>query len=259
MDEKSKLKEIFGQIRAEEELKKSTKDFIEKKTRGYTVAGDARRRYGMFAAACFCFFFVVLGGHWFYFTPTTRISIDINPSIELDINRFGRVVSVNGYNDDGRELLDALDIKFLRYEDAIERILENERIKVLLAGDEVMVITVTGDDGTQSGEIFSGIEACTAQRRNMYCYFASEKEVGEAHEAGLSYGKYRAFLELLVLDPDITVEDVQGMTMREIRDLAENLSSGGTDHTPPDHNRGHGQHGYGGGYGGGRGKERREE
>lgn len=255
MDERSKLKEFFGQIRAEEALKNSTKDFVKKKTRGYTGTGAIRHRYGLLAAACLCFLFVVFGGHWLYFTPTTKISIDINPSLELDINRFGRVVSANGYNDDGRGLLDALDIKFLRYSDAIERILACEEIEILLAGDEVMTITVTGEDGAQSEEIFLGVKACTAKRKDTYCYFASSKEVGGAHEAGLSYGKYRAFLELKELDPDITVEDVQGMTMREIRDLADALSIGGKGKLPPDHDRGHGQHGYGGGRGNGRGKE----
>ena len=30
-------------------------------------------------------------------TPTAYISIDINPSLELGINRFDRIVSVEGY------------------------------------------------------------------------------------------------------------------------------------------------------------------
>lgn len=258
MNEKLKLKEIFGQIQAEEELKQSTRDFIEKRTKGYTKGRRTRHYYGIFAAACLCFLFVVFGGHWLYFTPITKISIDINPSIELNINRFGRVVSADGYNDDGQELLDALNIKFLNYNDALEQIFSNKKIELLLAGDEVMTITVTGENPAQSEQIFLGVEACTAERKNTYCYYASSKEVAEARKAGLPYGKYRAFLELQKLDPDITVEDVQGMTMREIRDLTEALSSGGTDQVSPDSNRGHG-HGYGGGHGGGRGNGKRKE
>ena len=254
MNEKLKLKEIFGQIQAEEESKKSTTDFIKDKTKGYT-GGRMGKHYGILAAVCLCFLFLVFGGRWLYFIPTTKISIDINPSIELNINRFGRVISMDGYNNDGRELLDALNIKFLNYSDAIEQIFINKRIKVLLAGDEIMTITVTGDNLVQSEEIFLGIEACTAGRRNTYCYYASTKEVDQAHEVGLSYGKYRAFLELQELDPEITAEEVKGMTMREIRDLAEYLSSGGTEEMPPD-TKGHG---YGHGHGWGRGKGKREE
>ncbi len=47
-----------------------------------------------------------------------------------------------------------------------------------------------------------------------------------AHSSGLSYGKYRAFLELQSVAPDITPEQVQDMTMREIRDLTAALSDG---------------------------------
>ena len=47
-----------------------------------------------------------------------------------------------------------------------------------------------------------------------------------AHDCGLSYGKYRAYLELAALDPTVTPEEVQGMTMREIRDRIAALSGG---------------------------------
>ena len=33
-------------------------------------------------------------GHWLYFEPTAEISIDINPSLELELNRFNHVLSV---------------------------------------------------------------------------------------------------------------------------------------------------------------------
>lgn len=65
----------------------------------------------------------------------------------------------------------------------------------------------------------------------------------------LSCGKYRAFLELQLLDPDITPEAVQNMTMREIRELINSLSvNSGTD-TSSYRNQGHGHHGHGGGRG----------
>ena len=65
------------------------------------------------------------------------------------------------------------------------------------------------------------MEACTANRKNAYCYACSPEEVDEAHAAGLSHGKYRAYLELQALAPDITIEEVQGMTMREIQELVQ--------------------------------------
>mgnify|MGYP006964182038 CR=1 FL=1 len=49
-----------------------------------------------------CLLLLFLGGRQFYFIPTVKISIDINPSMELGVNRFDRIVSVEGYNDDGK-------------------------------------------------------------------------------------------------------------------------------------------------------------
>ena len=107
-----KFKEIFGQIRAEEELKNRTRLFLAGKTRGYARAGAEKRRpvYAVYAAACLLC--MLLGGRWLYFTPIAEISIDINPSIELRVNRFDQVISVDGLNGDGQALAQGLDDTF---------------------------------------------------------------------------------------------------------------------------------------------------
>ena len=79
------LKEIFGPIRAEEDLKNRTRAFLAERTRNYTRAETKKRRYPAYAAACACLLLVLLGGRWLYFTPTAAISIDINPSLELSV------------------------------------------------------------------------------------------------------------------------------------------------------------------------------
>lgn len=177
-----------------------------------------------------------------YFTPTAEISIDINLSIELSVNRFDRVIAVTGFNEDGQELSSELDVKYMNYIQAVEQVLRHDSVTALLSVGEVMAITVVGPDGRQSAELLSGVETCTAGQGNIDCYSAQPEEAATAHEAGLSCGKYRAFLELQLLDPNITPEAVQGMTVREIRDMLDRLS--------PDGGWGGGHHGNGGGHGG---------
>lgn len=216
-----RIKEAFDQIQAGEELKERTRAFLFQKTGGYRRKG--RAVYQPLISVAACFLFLVFGGYWFYFTSTARISIDVNPSLELGINRFDRVIVVDACNDDGQELADSLDIRFKRYEEAVSRILENENVVALLSRDEIMTITVIESGGAQSVRILSDMESCAAEHPNTYCYFADSREVEAAHEHGMSCGKYRAFLELQSQRPDITVtpEDIQGMTMREIRDLID--------------------------------------
>lgn len=219
-----RMKDAFDGVHAEEALKEKTREYLYKKTNGYSKKKVFHHgfRYGLSAVACALLIFI--GGNWLYFTPTAEISIDINPSIELSVNRFDRVISVNGYNEDGDILAEQLDIKFADYTEAIDEVMKNEKIADLLSGDAVMTIAVVGGGETQSQRILSGVKQCTADRKNTYCYCAQKDEVEHAHEMGLSYGKYKAYLELRELNPDITAEEVTEMTMREIRDLIAELS-----------------------------------
>lgn len=249
MNMNNAFQELFGPIHAEESLKNKTKAFLAEKTQGYAAANTGQRRYPLYAGAFACLLFMLFGGHWLYFTPTAQISVDINPSIEMSVNRFDQVILVTDFNEDGRALSRTLDVKYKNYTDAIEQILNHDTIEALLAENEVMTITVIGPDEQQSAKILSGVEACTAERRNTYCYFASSEDVAEAHKMGLSCGKYRAFLELEFLDPSITPEAVQNMTMREIRDIIDSLSADSVNPSSSYDNRGNGHHGYGGDHG----------
>ncbi len=99
------------------------------------------------AFACLCLLFT--GGYWLYFTPTATISIDINPSIELGVNRFNRVVSVEGYNADGVKLAGELSVQYADYMDALNQVLANDTVAALLDADGVLTITVVGPEGEQ--------------------------------------------------------------------------------------------------------------
>lgn len=246
-----RLKSAFGKVHTEEELKSKTKAFLYQKTNGYAQAKPSYFHHLIPVAVCFLLF--VVGGSWLYFTPTVAISMDINPSIELSVNRFDKIISVQGYNSDGELLANSLDIKYLDYTDAINQVLENESVNELLAHGEVIAIGVIGEENEQSAAILAGIESCTIGNPNAYCYYANSGEVEKAHEMGLSYGKYRAYLELQSLGAEVAAEDVRNMTMREIRDLIATLS-GDTDIENSGKGNGRGNQGAGNKSGYGRGQ-----
>lgn len=118
-----KWKNAFNEIHAGPELKQSTMDYLS--DRVYSRRGREKKKIftvPRFAAAAACLAAVLLfGGYRLYFIPTAFISVDINPSLELGINRFDRIVSVEGYNDDGQALADSLNIRFMNYQDALEQ------------------------------------------------------------------------------------------------------------------------------------------
>ena len=218
---KRKIQETFDMIHADEKLKDRTREFLAEAAgspRGHSAA------LRLVPALCLTLILAGFGGWQLYFRPVSVISIDINPSLELDVNRFDRVVDVKEYNEDGEKLSESLEILFMNYEDALEEIMADENVQTYLAGDQVMSIVVTGEDEKKTQTVYSNVEACTRDQENTHCYHADSADLEGAHEAGLSYGKYMAYLELKELDPDIAPEDVQGMTMREIRDRIGQLS-----------------------------------
>lgn len=246
------IRAAFDSVHAEPELKAAARAAVARRAR---QRRSPARPLGLALATAACAAVVVLGGRWLYFTPTAHISIDVNPSLELGVNRFDRVISVEGWNDDGTALAQTVDVTNLSYTDAVETILSTDTIETLLAQDAVVEIGVIGDDDTRCARMLEGVQACTDGQQNAHCYRAGTEEVEEAHDCGLSYGKYRAYQELAALDPTITPEAVQGMTMREIRDRIAALSGGSvptqsTAETPaacenPAPQNGNGHHGGG--------------
>lgn len=226
-----KIKNAFDAVHADEKLKQTTKDFVLSEMEARQKKSKNHTRYLRFAAA-FCML-VLLGAFGFgtYFTPVSTVSVDINPSVELSLNRFDKVVSVQAFNDDGDALKSSLNVKYMNYLDALNSLLENETVKQFMEQDESVTITVVSDQEETCQQMAEEVKNCTAGQGNIYCYAANSQEVQEAHDQGLSYGKYRSFLELQALDSTITIQDVQGLSMKEIQDWINDLSTNSSDNS----------------------------
>ena len=220
-----RIREAFDAVHADEGLKRRTQEYLEEKV--YRKNRRAMPPRAVVPALAACLLLVIcLGGWRLYFTPTAVISVDINPSLELWINRFDKVVQVVGWNDDGRELAAALDIKYMDYDRALEQIMDSEKVSSLLSGDGGMTLAVVGDNESQCGRLLSGLRSCTAGQGNTYCYTASEEELEAAHNLGLSFGKYKVYQSRIELGSDIIPQEVIDRCMRELRDMIDGLSGG---------------------------------
>ena len=202
------------------------------------AARQARKRMARKVMAVAASFVLALSaGGWLWFTPVSAVSIDAAQPVELKINRFGRVVSVEGT--DG--------LLFSGCEEAVSRLLD----ELPADADGELYITVTGGDETLAETVFD----CAAGRQGVYCDAGSSEEISAAEEAGLPLGKYRMLLALQALDPSMTAEDVTGLSMKQLREWEASLSEGGqADHTE-ETGAGKGP-GYRGGNGNGEGKQK---
>lgn len=228
------LKNAFGHIHAENALKERTKDYLSQKIYNHTPRWKTGfslhlfrkttvfRRAAALAACLIALLFI--GGSWVFMTPTAFISIDINPSLELGINRFNRIVSIRGYNEDGEELAGSLDIRFMDYDAALVSLLDSQELESYLSPDALITFTVAGDSEAQYNEIFECVESCADGRSDIQCHSGDMSEMQNAHEAGLSFGKYRAYLILKEFDSSVTPDDIRDLTMRELYDLIDSYS-----------------------------------
>lgn len=223
---KEKIISAFDAVTADEALKEKTKEYLAAKRR----RAPKRRpllswKNAVAFAACLLMVTVGATGVKAYYTETAYLSIDINPSIELGINRFGVVISQTAYNEDAQAVLDGLNVRNKRYAKAVELLLESGALDDYLSEGAAVDFSVISDDAaavfvalqeTLSGAPYAFIYTeCTMQTKN------------EAHAYGMSFGKYALYQELYSYDNSITVEDCRDMSVGEImRTLNAHKKSG---------------------------------
>ena len=114
-----KIRQALGQLQAPQQVKDRAYEAVLEK-----VAPKPKRRPVWQPALAFCALLVFLlgAGGWVYLTPTAYLSVDVNPSLELGINRFGTVVQVDAYNADGETLAQSLQARFREAYDKLSAI-----------------------------------------------------------------------------------------------------------------------------------------
>ncbi len=241
----NRIQKAFDQIHASPGQKERTKRFLAQQTLlAREPKGRPIRRWAM-ALACCLMVALGLSGYLFYTTPVAAISVDINPSVELQVNRFGRVISLTSYNQDAQDLTQELQVENCSYQQAIQLLLEQSQSMGYLKENAWISICVVTDDQTLSSEMQQQVAACTGQYQNVECSGAGSEEHHAAQEAGVSMGKYRAFLRLQELDPSITLDQVMDLSMGELHDWIHSFGQDGAQSgsNGQGYGHGHGNHG----------------
>lgn len=232
----NKIQKAFDTIGAEDSLKKNTLAFLQRERKKREKGFKYVYRYAAACAVMLAVFFG-MGSYRVFNTAVSYISIDINPSVELGLNRFNNVVEAAAYNDDGAELLKDIDLKGKSYTEAIDSLLKSQEFISFLEENNRLDFTVVSD---KQDEIVDGIQGCEEYGRyNGHCHGADSDLALQARECGLSVGKYRAYTELVQYDENVTPEDCRNMTMKQIYDKIREYS--GSDISGEHHN-GYGAH-----------------
>lgn len=217
-----KIKSAFDEVKAEQELKTATKYFLYEKYNRPVKSTSANLRKAAAISACASFLILICSAFFVYTTPVSAISLDSDTSsVELEVNRFDKVVKVNCYGDSSEA--EALRLKNMNYKDAVSAVLESTEEET-----SSTVLTVSCNSSGRCEEIVEQINRCQADATTVGCHSESHHSISaEAHSLGISTGKYNAYLQLSELDYEITIDEIKELPMREIREIINSLSSTG--------------------------------
>lgn len=227
-DLENKIRSAFEQVKASDKMKSSTIQYLQQARTAQSPKTTAHNWQRSLVAACAMLFIVAgIGGLYTVQTPVSYVSIDVNPSIELALNRYDRVVSATAYNEDAATILDGLKVNGLFYIQAIDVIVESDAMQPYLTEDSALTFTVASGATDKEAEIMTEIESCPGcfLHGGVSCA-ADVSSLTEAHGCGMSFGKYVAYLTLSQYDDTITTEDCQHMTMGEIHSQISAHESG---------------------------------
>ncbi len=156
-----------------------------------------------------------------------RITMDINPSVEIITNARGRVESVTPLNDDAQTLLLDTNFKGKVAADVVVEIAELARVYgYLKAGVEnAVVVTTETDDTAQMNRIQTHIRSriqAHLEQKNIPVDVVdgnagiTQADIDQAAALGISVGKYRIIKAAMALDVDLTYEAAIEMSVREL-------------------------------------------
>lgn len=171
-------------------------------------------------AACLIFFFVFFGGNTAYYAVVT---VDINPSIELKINKEKEVIDVEALNREGEEISGRY-LLGMKIQEAIASIVQKaEEYNYLEDNDTVLLAaTINSNDQELEKEFTQSFaeDLGDASLPEKYSYLFLPAEQGDytmAKDNYLSLGKY----EIMVMAKDkVRPEAVKNMKVKE---LLENI------------------------------------
>ena len=166
-----------------------------------------------------------ISGYAYYITPVAFLSIDINPSIELGVNSFNKVISSAGYNDEGKTILRRQNVINLNVKDAVDTIVQSASSNGFIADDGSTIISVTavtdnatiaeklGYDSEQGANNAIKAKGITAV---IYKDNIPLARRNEANMFGISPGKLNLLQKIQALDSTATVDQYKDYKVTDI-------------------------------------------
>lgn len=219
---KNRIYDALTAVKTEEALKEITLAYLEKRV--YARKRTTFKRFTVAFASLLLLFFACLSSYFLYFTGTAYIDIDVNPSVELTLNRFNRVIHVYAYNADGAKVVDRIQIEHKPYKEALEVLIAEMKAMGYIRETELFTATLQIADSRKEEEVLNMLRASialdlqTAGKLIQQEVFSVDSTMKmNALEQNLSPAKYLAILDLQEVDETATFDECRNHSIYEIR------------------------------------------
>ena len=199
-------------------------------------AGAVRRnpvwlRMGVAAACAVCVLGSAITGACAYFTPTSYVSLDVNPSIEYSLNTFDRVLSVKGVNDDGKIILEKIELTSLKNKaidqavrETIDAIAQQGYFPKDSEGD--VVIAVSGTQPAKAEKLSAQLKAAVKRAAEeealdveVESMAVGAARVEEARRLGVTPGKLNLVEKLKESAQNADDIDIEEWLNKSVKDI----------------------------------------
>lgn len=217
-------------------------EFIQVRTRkdwaeGMVVTIEDKKfswnRYASLAAGILLFFCLGIGGGRIYYRESLFISMDINPSIEISVNRFDRIIRIQARNRDADKILSSVSVKNMKYADGISAILECEEMQAYLTDNSDVTFAVqTGSFEKEKSTVqvltdVSDTVILPDHHNADIEYLSVSREVVEnAHAHGTTPGKYVYLQKLQESDPQTDIDTCKHHSISRLKEEIEAAQQG---------------------------------
>ena len=167
----------------------------------------------------------LLVGAGIYATEYETVYVDINPSIEVSVNRFSRIIGVDYLNDDAERCFSELSLKNRSAEQGMTRILDVLNEEGYLENGE-LYISVSCKNEKHAEKLLTKLEEHTekTQKEKGYSVTVFTQKIAPedrqaAKEMGISPTKYRMIEDIIRENNTYSQEDLKNMKMKDLREL----------------------------------------
>ena len=192
------------------------------------------------AFASLAVLFVAIFAWWQFLRIDSVVAVDVNPSIELRLNRISRVVALQAYNPEGETLAEAVSWRFSPVEDVVQRLLgAMEQQGYLQSDSSFLLLSYQQENQSRAEALSQRLNQAVLGLKQQYpvMVYVQRVEVKEIAELADDYGVSRGVMQLIlkaqIINPQYSVEFLSELDLQTLYWLSENTMNSAPESSAP--------------------------